>query len=449
MYESRNWRFGGTSLALTLLGLAAGCASTADQWTQWGGPNRDFHVASQDLADTWPEEGPPVIWERTIGDGFSTIVTDGKTLYTMSRKDADNEAILAIDAGTGETVWEHVYAAPYTNEGEDRKHTQEFGSGPNSTPLLVNGRLFAIGYTGKMHCLDARTGQEIWMVDLLDGMKGTFLQFGYAASPIAYRDKVIVLVGGQGQGVVAFDQATGDVAWKATDYDISFSSPILVKVGGQDHLVAYMGSHVIGLAPETGAEHWSFEHKNQYNTAIGTPIWCPPDRVYFVNGGDELGGRMVRLTNKGGKIAAEPVWQNRKISGGLSNPVVVGDCFYGPQGGRTDQLIAYRVSDGEIVARQRDFAKPKPIYADGKLIILDEKGQLMVARAIAPSGGAPTGDAEATDAEAAPNECVEILASAKLLEEPAWSAPTLVGSKLYLRDRGTIKAVELGAAAMR
>lgn len=420
-------------LALSAL-LSVGCASKP-AWRQWGGPQRNFTVESASLAQKWPEDGPTKLWSRELGDGFSSIVSNGRALYTMYRGDGDQEVVVALDATTGETLWEYKYSAPYiefetdeineeTGKKKVEKQVTQFGTGPNSTPLLVGNRLYTIGFTSKMICLNARNGKLIWSRDLYKDMNGSYLRFGYAASPIAYGKNVIALVGGKGQGFVAFDQKTGSIDWKATDYDISYSSPIIVKVAGKDHLVAFMSGGLVGISPDNGDLHWDIKHKNQFGSTICTPIWCPGSILYFVTGGDTAGGRAIRLARMGDKITAEDAWSNKKLQGGLNDAVRIGDHLYGPAGGRKPFMVAFNTNTGKIAWRQRDLDKIKAIYADGKLILLDGDGHLMLATAN-PDG-------------------IEIHSKAKVLEKEAWTTPTLVDTKLYLRDRKTIMAVDLG-----
>lgn len=420
-----------------LLGLMQiGCAQPTT-WTQWGGPNRDFSVGAAPLANQWSEEGPKTIWSREIGDGFSTIVSDGPMLYTMYRGDNDQEVIAALDAASGETIWEQRYPAPFiefevdeidkeTGKKRIEKQVTKFGTGPNSTPLLVNGRLFTLGFTGIMKCLDAASGKVLWSHDLYKEMGATYLRFGWATSPLAYGDTVIVLTGGKGHGVTAFKQGTGEVLWQASDLDASYSSPIIANVHGQDHLIAYMSNEIIGLDPKTGDVHWNLVHKNEYGTSIATPMWCPDNLLYFVNGGDEAGGRVVRLSAKDGKVTPEEVWVNRKIRGGLSNPVRIGDYLYGPNSaGENAKLFAgFDLRTGEIAWQERGMPGPKCINAGGRLVVLDDDGNLYLVSAYA--GG------------------MDVLARFRMLESPSWTAPTLIGTRLYLRDRKTIKAIELG-----
>lgn len=408
--------------------FASGCIAPAGaDWNQWGGADRNFAVVDPGLATQWPSSGPPVRWKRALGDGYSGMVTDGARIYTAYRPSAapENkfEVIVALDRATGATVWEHRYEAPYINEGEERKQTTEFGSGPNATPLLANGRLYMVGFTGIMNCLDARTGRLLWKSDLYHDFKGTFLIVGYAASPIAYRDTVIVPVGGKGHGLVAFNQATGAVVWQGSDCECSFASPVLMTVGGQDHLVSYMAREVIGVDPRSGKQHWSVKHHNPMNdNCICTPVPCPGDRVYVANFGESGGGRMIQLTRAGDAVSAADIWLNKKITGGLSDAVLMGNQLYGAHTSKS--FASFSAATGEIAWQSRDYQRCVTLRVGERLLLLSEQGDLMLCE---PG-----------------SQGLKQLCKARLLEKESWTAPMILGKTAYLRDRKHIMAVDLG-----
>ncbi len=427
--------------AALLAGLVTPHLFAADVWPQWGGPERNFALTNtKPLLEKWPETGPPKTWQRSLGDGYSTIVGDGQTIYTMYRSTDGKEIVIALNALTGKTEWEYAYDAPFLtkmvedeeNKDEDgkpkmkeQKQSTEFGEGPAASPLLVDGRLYTIGFTNKMHCLDANTGKLLWKKDLYNDGWGSFVYFGYASSPIAYKDTVIALAGTKGHAVVALDQKTGDVRWQTGDNEITYSSPTLVTVDGLDHLVVFCGDEVLGMSPTDGKVHWRFEYKNQFGTAINTPVVLPDDRIFIVTGGDELGGKVIKLKRKGDKIKYEDVWQNKKLGGGLNNAVRIGDRMYGPGGGRKPFMVAFDIKTGEIAWRERDMPKIKCLAVDDHLIVLDENGNLSLTR--------PNSDG------------LETISSAKVSEERTWTAPTLIDGILYLRDRKNIAAYDMRA----
>ena len=135
-------------------------ASTALPWTQWGGPNRNFQTDAAGLKNEWPASGPKVIWKRPLGEGYSSTAVENNFLYTMYGKPRE-EIVLAADAATGKTLWEHPTPMTFQSDA-----AQDMGNGPYSTPLIVGDRLFTTGVAGRLQCIDKKSGKLLWTQDL-------------------------------------------------------------------------------------------------------------------------------------------------------------------------------------------------------------------------------------------------------------------------------------------
>ncbi|HEU0007059.1 MAG TPA: PQQ-binding-like beta-propeller repeat protein, partial [Terriglobia bacterium] len=220
--RSRLSRFRNHARAVVLLSTLAPVnltAQTSSAWPQFGGPLRNFNSPSKGLANTWPAEGPHKVWSRPLGEGYSGIAVDAGKLYTMYRVSAaqagskfDREVIVALDAQTGKTLWEDQYDAPF-----EPGMKMENGPGPHVTPLLVGNQVYTVGITGKFYCKDKSTGKTLWYHDLMKEYQAPRRDRGYSCSPVAYKQTVILPVGGPGQAVMAFNQKDGTVAWKKHD----------------------------------------------------------------------------------------------------------------------------------------------------------------------------------------------------------------------------------------
>ena len=425
---------------VAIAAVSATSTSAHAQWSQFGGPNRNFTVDAKGLADKWPEEGPRRLWERDLGDGYATIVVDNGVLYTMYRKDAD-EFTVALDAKTGETIWEHGNPSPFT------KLMAEYGPGPHSTPLIVGNRLYTIGTNSVMHCFNKKTGRVLWKHDLVDEFGAPIPGRGYASSPIAYKNTVIVPVDrprkdqeGQSEGdaeataetkeppeaqtLIAFDQETGAVVWKALDFAVSYSSPILITLDGEDQLVFFTAQDLIGVDPDNGALLWSHPFHTQYGANISTPLWNG-ENLLFCSAAYGSGARVIRLRRDGGKTVTEELWHSRKMRIHHGNVIAVGDYVYGSSGDSGPTFfMGINMRNGKIAWRERGFTKANCVYADGKVIILDEDGQLGLAT-VTPKG-------------------MTVHSRCTVAERYAWAAPTLVGKTLFVRDRKKIMALDLG-----
>lgn len=407
--------------AVALLALFACKVTTLAQqvrdWPQWGGPHRNFVSDASGLAPAWPEGGPRRLWSRELGEGYSAIAAEGGRLYTMYRRGAQ-EVVVALDAESGKTLWEYAYDAPFSPE-----YSMENGPGPHATPLVTAERVFTAGATGKLNALDRKTGKLLWGHDLMAEYKGTLRVNGYACSPLAYRDTVIMQVGGAGNALMAFRQKDGAVAWKRHDFRNSPSSPLLINVDGQEQLVAFMYDDVVGVEPSTGELLWSHPHKTEFGLNVSTPVWGDGN-LLFISSSYGGGSRGLRLKRAGGKTTVEEVWAHTLMRVHYGNAVRLGDFVYASSGDfGTAPLTALDVRTGKIAWRDRTLARSSLLAAEGRLIILDEDGNLVLAT--------PT------------PEGLKVHSRVALLKSNAWTVPTLAGTRLYVRDRQGLLALEL------
>jgi len=405
-----------------ILFVAAGNSlgrSAHTDWPQWGGPNRNFALSPAKLAATWPEEGPKKLWSRPLGDGYSGIVVEGETLYTMYRK-GDQEVLTALRTRDGGTIWEFAYDAPY-KEGVD--YAPQFGPGPNSTPLVAGDLVFSVGVVGRLHAVKKKTGAVLWFHDMRAEFHADDTVNGYASSPIAYKDMVIVQSGGKGNSVIAFRQKDGAIVWKAQDFTNSPSSPLLIRVDGQEQLVAFMAEQVAGFHPATGELLWSFPHKTDHGLNVSMPVWGP-DNLLFISSAYNNGSRMLRLHQAGGKTTVEEVWYTKEMRLHFGNALRVGERIYGSSGDFGPiPLAAIDAQSGKIAWRDRSLPRASFVLSGEQVIALCEDGTLALAR-FAEDGA-------------------RIQSKFSLFDSRAWTAPSLAGTTLYARDRKSIVALDL------
>jgi len=403
---------------------------TAGEWRQWGGPTRDFQVPGTGLADAWPEMGPPRLWRRPLGLGHSAIIVDDGRLYTLYRPEADagrwadRETVIALEAATGETLWEYTYPSQPMNFG--------FGAGPHGSPLVVGDRLFTTGTNKQLHALDKRTGDLVWSHDLVADfdapptLSRPAVKAGYGASPTAYKDLIIVPVGGAGQSVMAFRQEDGAPVWRSGYFLIAPATPILVDVDGQTQLIVYGGQTINGLDPDTGTVLWTHGHDTQGDMNNSTPVWGD-DNILFMTSAYDGGSRALRLSRDGPDTRVEELWFTTDLKVMFGNVLRLGNYLYATSGDFGPAfLTALDVATGEQVWRQRGYGRSSFVQAGAKTIMLTEDGTLVLGR-LSPDG-------------------FTVLSSAELFDTTAWTAPTLVGTTLYLRDRAEIMALDLGGA---
>ena len=336
-------------IAALLTAATAGAGSL--EWPQFAGPHRDFTSDAKGLANTWPSSGPRRLWSRDLGEGYSGIAVDGAVLYTMYRR-GSQEITLAADTSTGKTIWEHTENAPFRAD-----MAMENGPGPHATPLVTADAVYVVGILANLLCLDKKTGKVVWSHDLYREFNGTPMDRGYSGSPLAWKDTVIMKVGGAGHAVIAFNQKDGKVVWQKQDFQNSPSSPMLIKVDGQDQLVAVMSDEVIGLNPDTGDLLWTHPHSTSWGLNISLPLWTS-DNTLFVSSAYNGGCVALQLHVVNGKTVVKELWTTNRMRVHIGNLLRIGDTLYGSSGDfGPAPLTALDAKTGKVLWQDRTLSQ--------------------------------------------------------------------------------------------
>src|SRR5262249_46673983 len=259
--------------------------------------------------------------------------------------------------------------------------------------------------------------------DLYREYHGSRMDRGYSCSPMVWKNTVIVTVGGAGQALMAFDLKTGAVVWKKQDFTLSPSTPTIINVDGEDQLVMALAEYIVGMNPTTGDLLWSHPHHCDWGLNISVPVWGPGN-ILVVSSAYSGGSRALQLQQEGGKTTVKELWASRRMRVHHGTMIRLGDLVFGSSGDfGPAPMTAVDVKTGNIVWQDRGFPKATFVYADGKAILLDEDGQWALVN-LTPQG-------------------LKVISKAAALEHTAWTPPTLVGTKLYVRDRKTIAAFDL------
>jgi len=352
-------------------------------------------------------------------------------MYRKGRTD-DDEWVVALDARTGETVWERKNSAPMAEPPD----SSWGGQGPNATPLIVGERLFSVGSNALMQCFDRKSGKVIWQRELGQEFGATYTargtNDGHASSPIAYGNTIIVPLGrsrssgtDEQDSLVALDRSDGHVVWKNQNFENGFSSPILIEFGGKEHLVLHVRGEMLGVDPGDGELLWRHPVP-QGGGPMVTPLWIEGDRILVKEGGQGGTAHLIELTTVDGKTVPHERWATPHFKLFVPSPVQVGGFLYGS----TEQfLVALDAATGERAWAERGFPCASILYADGKLILLDENGRLSLATAT-PKG-------------------LTVHSQHQVTQKYSLTAPTLVGRTLFVRDQKRILALDLGSTTRR
>jgi outer membrane protein assembly factor BamB len=377
-------------------------------WPQWRGANRDGISKETGLLKQWPSGGPPLVWKATgAGEGYSSFsIADGR-LYTMGLR-GDREYIIAFNVATGKEVWATPHGSAFRN---DR------GDGPRGTPTVDGERLYALGGSGDLSCLDTKTGRTIWTMNVLSKFGGSNIKWGISESPLVIGEKVLVNAGGPGASIVALKKTDGSLIWKSQSDEAGYSSAIPVEVGGVTQVVFFTGSRALGLDLRDGRLLWEYSRPSNDVANVATPV-ARLNRV-FISSDYGTGGGVVEIKADG---KAQEVYFTKDMRNHHSSTVLVGDYLYGFS---SSILTAMRFDTGEIAWRDRSVGKGSLIYADGNLYCFSENGVV--------------GLVEATPTAYREKGRFQI----KQGSLPTWTHPVVAGGRLYLRDQDTIYAFDV------
>jgi outer membrane protein assembly factor BamB len=397
-------------LAASVLSLSLSLSLIAADWPQFLGPNRDNTTPEKVAA--WKGELKPA-WKVPVGDAHSSPVVAGGVVYAFYQPKGKNaDALAAVDARTGKPLWEKSY---------DREQFKPlFGEGPRGTPTVADGKVYTLGGTGVLACWDAKTGDIAWKVDTLKEFKARNLFFGVSSSPLVEGNTVVVMVGGKGAGIVAFDRASGKPVWQATDDPASYASPVAVGSGAERQLIFLTGSHLRGLSPD-GKDLWSYPFEAKVKGLIESST-TPLRAGDLVIGGSVTDGSIaLKVTHAGGKWTAAKEWLKPELTCYFSTPVLAGKHLYMINGtvsikNPTVTLRCVELESGKVAWERKNVGKYHAALVrtgDNKLLMLDDTGALTLFEAD------PAGYKE--------------LARSKVCGS-TWAHPALVDGRVYLRD---------------
>lgn len=426
----------------------------ADDWPQWLGSKRDAVWRETGILDKFPQGGPKVRWRTQIGAGYSGPVVAEDRVYITDRllaegaKNPDNpfnakarvpgkERILCLDDKNGRLIWKHEYDCTYSIS---------YADGPRATPIVHEGRIYALGAMGNLFCLDAEKGTVIWSKDFVADCKAPVPLWGFAASPLLYDDKLICLVGGKDRVVVAFDKNTGAEKWHALSVgkgnQIGYCPPMIYTIGGKRQLIIWHPEAVNGLNPDNGEVYWSQPFPIKANLSISMPRQAG-DLLFitsFYNGAMMLkfDGEKPSVVWRS-EVQSEDPKRTDTLNSIMPTPFlrdgyIYGICSYG-------ELRCLRADDGkriwmslkatEVPDETVRWANAFLIAQGDRFFLPNEKGDLVIAR-LTPKGYEEIDRAHIlAPTDPSPGRLV------------VWSHPAFAHKSMYARNDKEIVCVSL------
>lgn len=443
-----------------------------EDWPRFLGLSEQGVSGETGLLEKWPETGPPILWEREVGTGYSAPSVLGNQLVLHHRL-GDEEVVECMRADNGQPIWDYRYPTSYEDP-------YGYNNGPRCSPILTERYCYTYGAEGVLTCLKMDSGQLVWSRSIRQDFQLPDWFFGVGCSPVLEGDLLIALVGGQpNSGVVAFDAETGKTVWEAvgkqtwdgveTEWSseptyrwtgeemvVSYSSPVVATIHGKRHLLCLVRHGLVSLDPQTGRENFKYWFRPRVHESVNAarPLVIG-DRI-FLSSAYKQGSALLRVNPDGASYKVE--WRDqRNMLTHWSTAIHVDGYIYGFSGRherdgelrcldlKTGQVqwaangsepvvdkVAYDQTTGRFVDRKSGrevtfpfYGRASKIQVGDRFIVLGERGTLSLVKIN-------------------PEKFEELArASYKQIHYPVWTAPVLSRKRLYLRCEDAMLCLDL------
>ena len=387
--------------------------SVPGDWPGFRGPLRDGRLTGVTIGTNWQQSPPREVWRHRIGPGWSSITIVGDRLYTQEQR-GDDEYVVCYDTTQGAELWSH------------RDPTRFFevvaGAGPRGTPTFHQGRIYALGATGRLNCLHAVTGKVVWSKDIVADAGAKIPQWGYSSSPLVAEGLVSVFAGGPaGKSVLAYHADTGAFVWAAGEGELSYCSTQHAKVCGVEQLLITTDSGLTAFHPATGHILWHHAWPTSGIARVVQPAVISETDI-LIGTGLGVGTRRVHVERQGENWNVTDVWTVRTFKPYYNDFVVSEEHAFGFDG---NIFMCVNLADGRVIWRTRG-------YGNGEVLLLAEQKLLLVL----------TEQGEAVLVEAQPQQHRE-MARWKVIEGKTWNHPVIAYGKLFVRNGEEIACFQL------
>jgi len=419
-------------------GAPPGTAATptdprAGDWPGFLGPYRDGRSPEALDISVWSGPAPPILWEHPVGEGYGGPAVVEDHLYFFDRH-GDQARLVNLDAATGREIWRSEYTTDYVD-------AFDFSGGPRATPVVDEDRVYTFGVEGRLRCHATNDGKLLWEVDTAQeyGVVQNF--FGVGATPWVEGNLLLVPVGGSppgspsmnsgavqgnGSGVVAFDRKTGAERYRISDELVGYASPVVATIGPRRWAFVFARGGLLAFEPQSGKIdfHFPYRARKLYSVNAATPVVVGD--LVFLTESYEKGGTLLKVTADGPRIVWQDPRRGQALASHWSTPIHHQGTLYGSHGEASGsaELRAVDLATGKVHWGQRGLGRTTQIYTDGHLIVLGERGLLVLV-------------------EATPDAYREVarLDLGERLGHNAWNPPALAHGRLYLRGSKALLAM--------
>ncbi len=381
-------------------------------WPAFRGVHRDGKVTGATLRTDWAVRPPKLMWKHGIGPGWSSLCVVGDRLFTLEQRN-ESEVTVCMNADTGEVLWSHA--------DQTRFSESMGGDGPRSTPTFADGKLYVLGASGKLNCLDPSNGSVIWSRDLVADTGAALPMFGFSSSPLIQKGLVTVLTGAAGKAIATYDAATGKPAWSTGD-GWSYASPQLTTIDGVEQILYINQSGLSGLDPASGQTFWHHDFPLPGNANRVTQPTAINEHDFLLGASFGAGTRRINVTHDGSAWKTTSPWYSKSFNPYYNDAVYhKGFCY----GFDNSVFACMDIETGKSKWRSHGYGNGQVLLLVDQdlLLILTEKGEVVLL-------------------DAKPDSQHEI-GRFQAIEGKSWNHPVVAHGKLFVRNSEEVAAFEM------
>jgi outer membrane protein assembly factor BamB len=389
------------------------------EWATFRGPNHDGTAPAVNVRD-WKSAKLTPLWKTETPMGFSSFAVAGAKAYTIVTGESDGntgEVLVCLDARSGKEQWRKplTVIGKYDGGGDAGDGDNKGGDGPRSSPVINDGKVYAIDANLGVFCFDAATGKEVWKRDVMKENAGVQIKWQNAASPLIDGNVLMLCGGGPGQALLGLDKNTGKVIWKGEDDKMTHATPILADIHGVHQAIFFTQTGLVAVTPADGKVLWRAPYDFKVSTAASPVVF---EDIVYCSAGYGVGGGAFKISKSGSGLSAEALWRREnECFNHWSTPVVKDGYLYGmfsfKEYGK-GPLACVDIRTGKDMWQEPGFGPGQVILSGDKIIALSDKGEVVVA-------------------ETNPKKYVE-LKRKDVLDGKVWSYPVLAYNHLFARS---------------
>jgi outer membrane protein assembly factor BamB len=395
--------------------MLSGLEHSAGDWTSFRGPDRDGVIRGTTIATNWGANPPTPVWKHGVGPAWSSLLVVGNRVYTQEQR-GEKETVVCYDAANGDQVWLHADLIRFDE--------QVSGPGPRATPTFANGRLYTLGGTGLLNCLDAATGARLWQRDIRVASGAKTPMWAFAGSPLVAADLVVVYAGGEaGKGLLAYHAESGELAWSAPAGNSSYSSPQLTSIAGVPQCLMLHDSGLTSVDLATGKKLWETGVVMQGAPRTGQPRLMEGNKLLVAALGG-LGCSLIEVSKDGAQWVVSNKWDSKSLKPEFPDFVVHKGYVYGFDVGI---FCCMNAADGKRCWKEGRYGRGQVmLLADQELLLVSSETGELVLLAADPSAQ-------------------KELSRFQALEGKTWNHPVVRGNRVYLRNAQEMACYSLGS----